>query len=296
MDDRGHVVRRKRLARREWLTCTANVPPLRIGMGAWGRAHDWARCVREQGPEGRVIAPPWGKASVTSPKREARDAEALGEAVTRPTLRVGPSTRVAQQDLQARQRGRERLITARPAWGHEARGLPNASGIVLPHSLATCRALLVDRLEADQAKRTALRPAVFWRLDDACLAVEPRLASDDGKLAALGQAQPACQRPQTLPGIGPVTATALSAALGDVTQAKHGRPLAAWLGWVPREHSTGGQPRVLGMRQRGAGYRRTWSAQGARATPRGVATTPDARRQRLNARMARRGKDRAAVA
>jgi transposase len=234
MDDRGHVVLRKRLARSALLTFIANVPPLRIGMEACGSAHDWARCVREQGHEVRLIAPPCVKASVKSPKHEARDAEAICEAVTRPTMRVVPITRVAQQDLRALHRLRERLLTARTAWVHEIRGRLNAYGIVLPQRLATCRALLVDRLEADQAKRTALSTAVFWPLDDACLAVEKRLAYDDEKLAASGQAHPACQRLQTIPGIGPVTATALIAAVGDVTQFKTGRQLAAWLGLVPR--------------------------------------------------------------
>jgi transposase len=118
---------------------------------------------------------------------------------------------------------------------------------VLPQSIAKFRALIVDKLEADQAKLTALSTEVFWHLYDEFLAVETRLAYSDEQLAAIGQAHPACPRLQTIPGIGPVTATALIAAIGDVTQFKNGRQLAAWLGLVPREHSTGGKPRVLGM-------------------------------------------------
>jgi transposase len=242
IDDSEPVVLRKRLARSAWLTFIANVPPLRIGMEACGSAHDWARCVREHGHDVRLIAPPCVTASVKSPKNEARDAEAIGEAVTRPTMRVVPITRVEPQDLHALPRIRERLITARTALVNEIRVLLSAYGIVLPQSIAKCRVLIVDKLEADQAKLTALSTEVFWHLDDEFLALEKRPASDDEKLTAIGQAHPACQRPQPIPGIGPVSATALIAAIGDATQVKNGRQLAAWLGLVPRGHSTGGKP------------------------------------------------------
>jgi transposase len=296
MDDSGHVGLRKRIARSAWLTCMANVPPLRIGMEACGSAHDWARCVREHGPDVRWLAPPCVNASVTSPKHDARDAEAICEAVTRPTRRVVPITRVEPQDRQARQRIRERLINARTALVNEIRGLLNASGMVLPQSLATCRASIVDKLETDQAKRTTLSTEVFWHLDDECLAVEKRLASDDEKLAAMGQAHREGQRLQTIPGSGPVSATARIAAIGDVTQFKNGRQLAAGLGLVPREHATGGTPRVLGMSHRGDVDRRNLWVHGARATRRGLETKHDERSQWLKALMARRGKNRAAVA
>ena len=296
MDDSGHVVLRKRIARSALLTFIANVPPLRIGMEACGSAHDWARCVREHGHDVRLIAPPFVKASVKSPKNDARDAEAIGEAVTRPTMRVVPIKRVEPQDLQALHRIRERLINARTALVNEIRGLLNEYGIVLPQSIAKFRALIVDKLETDQAKLTALSTEVFWHLYDEFLAVEKRLAYDDEKLAAIGQAHPECQRLQTIPGIGPVSATALIAAIGDVTQFKNGRQLAAWLGLVPREHSTGGKPRLLGMSKRGDVYLRQLLVHGARATLRWIETKHDERSQWLKALIARRGKNRAAVA
>jgi transposase len=296
MDESGQVVRRKRIARSALLPFMANVPPLRSGREACGRAHDWARCCREHGHDVRWIAPQLVNASVKSPTHEARDAEASCAAVTRPTRRVVPSTRVEPPDRQARPRIRERLIPARTAWVHEIRGLLNADGLVLPQRLATCRALMVDQLEPDQAQRTALSPAVFWHLDDEFLAVENRLASDAEQRAALGPAHPACQRLQTSPGSGPVSATALIAAIGAVTQGKNGRQLAAWLGVVPREHATGGKPRLRGMSQRGDVDRRQVLGHGARATLRGSATTHDERRPWRKALLARRGQNRAAVA
>jgi transposase len=126
--------------------------------------------------------------------------------------------------------------------------------------------------------------------------VEKRLAYYDGKLAAIGQAHPECQRLQTIPGIGPLSATALIAAIGDVAQFKNGRQLAAWMGLVPREHSTGGKPRLLGISKRGDVYLRKLLVHGARATLRWIDTKHDERSQWLKALMARRGKNRAAVA
>ena len=296
MDDSGRVVLRKRLVRSALLTFIANVPPVRIGMEACGSAHYWARQFREHGHDVRLIAPQFVKAYVKSPKHDGRDAEAICEAVTRPTMRFVPIKRVEQQDLQALHRVRERLIKARTALVNEIRGLLSEYGMILPQSLAKFRALIVDKRHEEQAKLTTLSAEVCWHLYDAFRALEKRLEYDDEKLAALGQAHPACQRLQTIPGIGPVTATALIAAIGDVTQFKNGRQLAAWLGLVPRAHSTGGQPRLLGISKRGDRYLRKLLVHGARATLRWVDTTCDDRSQWLRALIARRGKNRAAVA
>jgi transposase len=296
MDDAGHVVLRKRLARSELPRFIANLPPLRIGMEACGGAHYWARRFREHGHDVRLIAPHFVKAYVKSPKNDARDAEAICEAVTRPTMRFVPIKQVEQQDLQALHRVRARLIKARTALVNEIRGLLHEYGIVLPQGITKFRALIVDKLQQEQAKLNTLSAELFWQLYDEFRALETRLVYYDEKLAAIGQAHPEGQRLQTIPGIGPVTATALIAAIGEATQFKNGRQLAAWLGLVPREHSTGGKPRLLGISKRGDVYLRTLLIHGARATLRWIATKSDDRSRWLRALIARRGKNRAAVA
>ena len=250
MDDAGHVVLRKHIAHSELRHVIATQPPALIGMEACGSAHDWARCFRAHGHEVRLITPPFVKPYVKSPKNDARDAEALCEAVTRPTMRFVPIKRVEPQDLQALHRVRERLVKARTALVNEIRGLLHEYGIVLPQGITKFRALLVDKLHEEQAKLTTLSAEVFGQLDDAFRALEKRVVDDDEQLAAMGQAHPVCPRRQTIPGTGPVSATALIAAIGDATQFKNGRQLAAWLGLVPREHSTGGKPRLLGVSTR----------------------------------------------
>jgi transposase len=296
MDNAGHMVLRKHLARSELPRFIANMPPLRIGMEACGSAHYWARRFRAHGHDVRLIAPHVIKASVKSPKHDARDAEAICEAVTRPTMRFVPIKRVEPQDLQALHRVRERLIKARTALVNEIRGLLHEDGIILPQGITKVRRLIVPRLEADQAQLTPCRRELFWQLYEEFLALAKRLASYDEKVTAIGQAHPACQRLQTIPGSGPVRATALIAAIGDATPFKNGRQLAAWLGWVPREHSTGGKPRLLGISKRGDVYLRPLLVHGARATLRWIETKPDDRSRWVRALIARRGKNRAAVA
>jgi transposase len=296
MADAGAVVLRKRLARNEWLAFIAHGPPLRMGMEACGSAHDWARRLREHSHDVRLIAPPCIKAYVQSPKHDARDAEAICEAITRPTMRFVPIKRVEPQDLHALHRIRERRIKARTALVHEIRGRLSEYGIVLPQSLTKFRAVIVSKLQNEQAKRTALSTAVFGQLYDEVLSLEKRLAYDDEKLAAIGRAHPARQRLQTMPGIGPIRATALLAAISDATQFTNGRQLAAWRGLVPREHSTGGQPRLLGISTRGDRYLRTLFVHGARATLRWVDSKRDERSRWLTALIGRRGTNGAAVA
>jgi transposase len=187
-------------------------------------------------------------------------------------------------------------MKARTALVHEMHGLLHGYEIVLPQGITKFRTLIVSKLQHEQAKLTALSTEVFWQLYDEFLSLEKRLAHDDEKLAAIGRAHPACQRLQTIPGIGPISATAILAAISDATQFKNGRQFSAWLGLVPREHSTGGKPQLLGISQRGNRYRRKLLVHGARATRCWVDAKQDDRSRWFTALVARRGNNRAAVA
>ena len=296
MDQRGKIVMRKRCSRGEVLPLLANLGPTTIGMEACGGAHYWARCLREQGHEVKLMAPQFVKPYVKSNKNDMRDAEAIAEAVTRPSMRFVPVKDVAQQDIQALHRVRERLVTARTALVNEMRGLLAEYGIVLPQGLAKFRQALMSTLEAEHTKLTPLGQELFHKLFGELGKLDAELAYYQDKLEALAQAHPVCQRLLTIPGIGPLTATALLAAVGDAGVFKNGRQFAAWLGLVPKQYSTGGQTRLLGISRRGDSYIRKLLIHGARATLRWARTKADRRSQWIRGLLDRRGWNRTAVA
>jgi transposase len=293
-DITGKIVWRKRLTRHALVPFLAQLPPVTIGMEACGGAHYWARQFHQQGHTVKLMAPQFVKPYVKSNKNDMRDAEAIAEAVTRPTMR--PIKDVDQQDIQALHRVRERLIGERTALINEVHGLMNEYGIVLPKGVAKFRQAVVEKLESEKDKLTTLSQELFWKLVKEFAALEDQIAFYQEKLETLATTHPECQRLMTIPGIGPITATALIAAVGDVRVFKNGRQFAAWLGLVPKQHSTGGQSHLLGISKRGDSYLRKLLIHGARATLRWVKLQTDRRSQWIRGLLARRGWNRTAVA
>ena len=242
------------------------------------------------------MAPQFVKPYVKLNKNDRRDAEAIAAAVTRPTRRFVPIKDVDQQAIPALHRVRERLIGERTALVHAVHGLMQAYGIVMPKGVSKFRQAGVEKLESDKDKLTALSQEMLWKLGEECAALEKQLASSQEKLDTLATTHPACQRLMTIPGIGPFTATALVAAVSDASACKNGRQCAAWLGLVPRQHTTGGQERWLGISTRGDTSLRTLLVHGARATIRWVGRKTDRRSQWIRQLLERRGKNRTAVA
>ncbi len=251
MDEQGTILVRKRLYRAQVMAFIAQLPPTRIGMEACGGAHGWARRFREHGHEVQLMAPQFVKPYVKANNNDRRDAEAIAEAVTRPTRRFVPIKDVAQQDLQALHRVRERLMGARTALVNAVHGLMNEYGMVIPKGVSKFRQAVVEKLESEQDKLTPLSQEMFGQLVEEFSALEKQLAYDQEQLETLATTHPECQRLMTIPGIGPLSATALVAAVSDASAFKNGRQFAAWLGLVPRQHSTGGKERLLGMSKRG---------------------------------------------
>ena len=295
-DTTGKILWRKRLSRNALMPFIAQLPPVLIGMEACGGAHYWARRFREHGHEVKLMAPQFVKAYVKSNKNDTRDAEAIAEAVTRPTMRFVPVKDVEQQDIQALHRIRERLIGERTALVNEVHGLMNEYGIVIPKGVPKFRQAVVDKLESEKDKLTPLSQELFWKLLEEFAALEQQIAFYQEKLESLAKTHPECQRLMSIPGIGPITATALIAAVGDVGVFKNGRQFAAWLGLVPKQHSTGGQTRLLGISKRGDSYLRKLLIHGARATLRWVGLKTDGRSQWIRGLLERRGWNRTAVA
>lgn len=296
MDVTGNIMFRKRLSRKALMPFIMQLPAVTIGMEACGGAHYWARRFRDQGHEVKLIAPQFVKPYIKSNKNDTRDAEAIGEAMTRPTMRFVSIKEVAQQDVQALHRVRERLMKARTALVNEIRGLLHEYGIVLPQGVSKFRKSFIHQLEAEQAKLTPLSQALFHKLFDEFVTLEEQVSYYEEKLEAMAHQHPECQRLLTIPGIGVLTATALIAAVSDTSMFTNGRQFAAWLGLVPRQHTTGGKDRLLGISKRGDGYLRKLLIHGARSTVRWLGDKTDRRSQWIRELVTRRGKNRAAVA
>src|SRR4029453_5174838 len=213
MDERGKIVFRKRLSRHDLMPFLAKLPPVLMGMEACGGAHYWARRFRTHGHEVKLMAPQFVKPFVKSNKNDMRDAEAIAEAVTRPTMRFVPIKEITQQDIQALHRVRERLISERTALINEVHGLMHEYGIVMPTGVAKFRQAVVEKLERDKDKLTALGQELFWKLVEEFAALEKQLAYYQEKLDTLATTHPECQRLMTIPGIGPLTATPLGPAV-----------------------------------------------------------------------------------
>jgi transposase len=203
MDEQGTILVRKRLYRAQVMAFITQLPPTLIGMEACGGAHYWARCFREHGHDVKLMAPQFVKPYVKANKNDRRDAEAIAEAVTRPTRRFVPTKDVDQQDLQALHRVRERLMGERTALVNAVHGLLHEYGMVMPKGVAKFRQAVVEKLESAQDKLTPLSQEMFWQLVEELGALEKQLASYQEQLEALATTHPECQRLLTIPGIGP---------------------------------------------------------------------------------------------
>src|SRR5438445_1505879 len=202
MDERGKIVLRKRLSRHDLMPFLAKLPPVRIGIEACGGAHYWARRFREHGHEVKLMAPQFVKPYVKSNKDDSRDAEAIAEAVTRPTRRFVPIKDVDQQDIQALHRVRERLRGERTALVNEVHGLLHEYGIVIPTGVAKFRQAVIGKLESEKDKLTSLSQEMFWKLIEEFAGLEKQLAYYQEKLEALATTHPEYQRLLTITGVG----------------------------------------------------------------------------------------------
>lgn len=295
--DRNEEVRcRRQLRRSEVLKFFAGRPPCVIGMEACAGAHYWARELSKLGHTVKLMAPQLVKPYVSRQKNDANDAEGICEAVGRPKMRFVAVKTVAQQETQAAHRIRSELIRRRTAKANQIRGLLAEFGLVVGKRIEVLRRALPELLEdGDNGLSGGMRRLLDGLRRD-LVQLDQRVAEVEAVIVAEARTNEACVRLQTIPGIGPLTASALVSAVGDGRQFKNGRQLAAWAGLVPGQDSSGGKPRLLGISKHGDTYLRTLLIHGGRAVERTCATKTDARSRWLRELGNRRHKNIAAVA
>ncbi len=267
VDRKGNPVWRRRLIREKWLkVLLAQIEPgCEIGMEACTGAHHWARLLQARGFTVKLIAPQFVKPYVKSNKNDAKDAEAICEAMSRPGMRyVGVKT-VEQQDIQAMHRIRSGLIGQRTAKANQIRGLVAEYGLVAPQQLGRLRPAIPVWLEDAENGLTMQFRELLQGLWNDLLTLDERVGELDREISRIAQSDPVATRLQQLRGVGPMVATALVAAVGNARQYGKGRQMAASLGLTPRQHSTGGKDRLFGISKRGDAYLRSILIHGARA-------------------------------
>ncbi|AIL13935.1 transposase (plasmid) [Candidatus Paracaedimonas acanthamoebae] len=265
VDKRGKAVFQKKVNREKLPLLIANLPRCMIGMEACAGAHFWARKFQEMGHEVKLIAPQFVKPYVKGNKHDQADAAAICEAMSRPHMRFVPIKSLAQQEILAIHRVRTRLVQAKTSLVNEIRGLLLEQGITISQGIIKFEQSLTDLLDPEIEELSPHFKEFLGELVKEFKFIKEKIERFEEHLQQLGKENTAVKRLMTIPGIGPIGASALVASIGDIRQFKNGREVSAWLGLVPKQHSTGGKPRLLGISKRGDMYLRTLLIHGARS-------------------------------
>jgi transposase len=265
-------------------------------MEACGGSNYWAREFQKLGHEVKLMSPQFVKPYVKSNKNDRADAEAICEAVSRPNMRFVAVKQVEQQDIQSLHRVRERLVKTRTALSNEIRGLLQEYGIVLPRKIGQLVSGLPLIIESSGSQLTSMSQELLRNLLEELNAINERVLGYDKKIKSIHDAHPVCKRLSKIPGVGPITATALIASVTDPSVFRNGRELAAWLGLVPKQNSSGGKEKLLGISKRGDVYIRKLLIHGARAALYWIDGKEDRRSVWARKIIEKRGMNRAAVA
>jgi len=300
VDEYGKDLFNKQLNRKDVLSFFANLPVCMVGLEACGSAHYWGREIQKLGHTVGLISPRHVKPFVINNKTDAAGARAICEVAGRPSTRFVSVKTEEQQDMSAWHCIRERLTRNRTAIANQIRGLLAERGIILPQGITHIRKFLPEIVEDTQNRLSMTARDFFSDLYTEFHEADERLAELDRKMMAITKTNEFCNLLMQIPGIGPVTASALVAHVGNARQFKNGRELAAYLGLTPREHSSGGKQKLLGITKRGNTYIRKLLIQGARNVCRAwggaVDAANDGRKAWLQGVIARRGPFVASVA
>jgi len=265
LDEHGKIIIKSKFSRQQLLAFTANLPASLVGIEACSGAHFIGAALREQGHDVRLIPAQFVKPFLKSNKNDFLDAEAIAEAVARENMRFVPIKTDDQLDLQALHRVRDRLVHRRTALINQIRGFLLERGIVFPAGASNLRNRMAAILEDAEQNLTPRMRKVLAHLWQEWKDLNAEIDSVSNEIDSIAESDPACQRLRKIPGVGPLVATATVAAIGNGAAFRKGREFAAWLGLIPRQHSTGGKARLLGISKRGSVYLRRMFIHGARA-------------------------------
>ena len=265
VDERGKTALKKQLKRAQVAEFFANLTPCLIGIEACGSAHHWARKLESFGHTVKLIAPQFVKPYVKTNKNDAADAEAICEAVARPNMRFVPVKNVEQQSVLALHRVRQGFVKARTAQANQIRGLLSEFGIIIPQGIAHIAERVPALIEGASNELTGAFRLLVQRLMDQLKGLDKQVGEMELQIKIWHAQSETSRKLEQIPGIGPITASALVASIGDAKNFSSGRQVAAWLGLVPRQHSSGGKPTLLGISKRGDSYLRTLLIHGARS-------------------------------
>ena len=297
VDASGGVVERKRLRRAGLRSYLMRLPGgCVVAMEACGSAHHWGRLAGRLGHEALLMSPQFVAPYVKSNKNDVNDADAIAEASSRPGMRYVPVKSVQRQHLQQVHRARQLTVKERTAHCNQLHGFLLEYGIEAPKGVGAVLRRLAEVLEDADNELCSDARALLWNLAEELRRVDGRVKEFDAQIARISREAPECRRLEAIPGIGPLSSTALVAAVGDAREFRNGRELAAWLGIVPRQRSTGGRCRLLGISKRGDRYLRCLLIHGARSALRTAGRRPDRRSQWATEVEKRRGTNIAAVA
>lgn len=292
----GRVVLKRRVMRDQLLEVLAQINRCTVVVEACTGAFYWARKFEALGHQVKIISPQYVKPFVRRQKNDGNDAEAICTAARQPHIPFVPKKTLEQQDIQALHRARQRMVNHRTAVVSQIRGLLLDRGFAIAKSITRARRLVPDILANFDNELTPMARDAIGELYDLFRDLDRRIASFDKKIEQVFRNSETCQRIATIKGVGPKTATAIVAAIGDGAEFKNGRHLAAWVGLVPRQFSSGDRKVLMGISKRGNQHLRSLLVHGARAVVRTAPDKADLNNQWVNQLRERRGFNRATIA
>lgn len=294
-DAKGKRVLSKRLSREKLIAFVSNLAPCVIGIEACTGAHYWARLFESMGHTVKMMAPQFVKPYVRSNKNDPNDARGIAEAVTRPDMKFVPIKKVEQQDILLSHRARELAVKQKTAQANQIRGLLSEYGIVIPKGISHIEQM-IQILEDNQAKLTTKSYEIFVRLYEQFKMFSGQVDVYDKEIERMAAQDRVCQAIMEIEGVGPLTASAAVATIGDAKVFKNGREVAAWLGLVPKQHSSGNTVRLSGISKRGDRYVRKLLINGGRTVVKSCENKTDARSLWIASKKQQSGYNKAAVA